>query len=65
MATQNANGTDIEQKATLLRNRRKSPESSWSTSDFCKIRQENFHCQEFASFKSTNFVAQSIAVVNL
>jgi hypothetical protein len=39
MATQNANGTDIEQKATLLRNRRKSPESSWSASVFCKISE--------------------------
>jgi hypothetical protein len=65
MATQNAKGADIEQKAAMPRNGRKSPESSWSASVFCKIRQGNYHCQEFASFKSTNFVAQSIAAENL
>jgi hypothetical protein len=32
---------------------------------FSEISQGNLHCQDFASFKSTNFVAQSIAVVNL
>jgi hypothetical protein len=39
MATQNAKGTNIEQKTAMLRNGAKSPESSWSASVFCKISE--------------------------
>jgi len=65
MATQNARGADIEQKAVRLRNGRKSAEFSWSASVFCEISQGNLHCQDFASFKSTNVVAKNNAVVHL
>jgi hypothetical protein len=65
MATQNAKGTNIEQKTAMLRNGGKSPESSWSASVFCEICDRSLHCQEFASFKSTIFVAQNNALVNL
>jgi uncharacterized protein (UPF0212 family) len=32
---------------------------------FAKIYDGSYHCQEFASFKSTIFVAQNNALVNL
>jgi hypothetical protein len=32
---------------------------------FAKIYDGSYHCQEFASFKSSNFVSQSIEAVNL
>jgi hypothetical protein len=41
MATQNAKGTDIEQKTALLRNGGESPESSWSASVFSEISYGN------------------------
>jgi hypothetical protein len=31
----------------------------------CEISQGNLHCQDFASFKSTNLVAKNNAVVHL
>jgi len=49
----------------LIPNSRKSPDFSWSPSVFREISKGNYHCQEFASLKPTNFVARNNALVNL
>jgi len=65
MATQNAKGADIEKKTACCVMAQNPQNLAGQRVIFAKICDRSYHCQEFASFKSTIFVARNNAVVKL